>query len=76
MTGQREAFDLHSLDLAEARREELLPLFPEINTEGGKLDLKYSHKHSVRSAGGRLKSADRNVRCGRAKLERGRLFSG
>jgi adenine-specific DNA-methyltransferase len=38
MTDQPEPFDLRSLDLAEARRQELLRLFPEIRTEGGKLD--------------------------------------
>lgn len=30
--------DLRSMDIAEARRQELLRLFPEIRTEGGKLD--------------------------------------
>jgi adenine-specific DNA-methyltransferase len=34
-----EKLDLGSHDIAEDRREELLRLFPEIRTEGGKLDL-------------------------------------
>ena len=38
MTDQPEKLDLGSLDIAEERREELLRLFPEIRTEGGKLD--------------------------------------
>src|SRR3990172_7716868 len=33
-----EKLDLRSHDIAEDRREELLRLFPEIRTEGGKLD--------------------------------------
>jgi adenine-specific DNA-methyltransferase len=33
-----ERLDLRSHDIAEARRQELLRLFPEIRTEGGKLD--------------------------------------
>jgi adenine-specific DNA-methyltransferase len=33
-----EKLDLRSHDLAEERRQELLRLFPEIRTEGGKLD--------------------------------------
>lgn len=33
-----EKLDLHSHDIAEEKREELLRLFPEIRTEGGKLD--------------------------------------
>jgi adenine-specific DNA-methyltransferase len=39
MTDQPEKLDLGSLDIAEERRQELLRLFPEIRTEGGKLDL-------------------------------------
>ena len=35
---QPEKFDLRSNDVAEDRRQELLRLFPEIRTEGGKLD--------------------------------------
>ncbi len=34
-----EKLDLRSLDVAELRQHELLRLFPEIRTEGGKLDL-------------------------------------
>jgi adenine-specific DNA-methyltransferase len=34
-----ETLDLRSLDVAEERRQELVRLFPEIRTEGGKLDL-------------------------------------
>ena len=33
-----ENLDLRSLDIAEAKREELLRLFPEIRTEGGRID--------------------------------------
>ncbi len=33
-----ERLDLRSMDIAEARRQELFRLFPEIRTEGGKLD--------------------------------------
>jgi adenine-specific DNA-methyltransferase len=33
-----EKLDLRSHDVAEARRQELLRLFPEVRTEGGKLD--------------------------------------
>lgn len=35
---QPEKLDVRSMDIAEAKREELLRLFPEIRTEGGKLD--------------------------------------
>lgn len=35
---QPEKLDLRSMDIAEARLEELLRLFPEVRTEGGKLD--------------------------------------
>ncbi len=38
MTDQPEKLDLRSMDIAEARRQELLRLLPEIRTEGGKLD--------------------------------------
>ena len=43
MTGKKkkdepERLDLRSHDVAEARRQELLRLFPEIHTEGEKLD--------------------------------------
>ena len=33
-----ERVDLQSLDVAEQRRQELLHLFPEVRTEGGKID--------------------------------------
>ncbi len=33
-----ETLDGHSLDVADERRRELLRLFPEVRTEGGKLD--------------------------------------
>ena len=33
-----EKLDLKSLDLSEEKRQELLHLFPEIRTEGGKID--------------------------------------
>ena len=39
MTEQPEQLDLRSQDIAEDKRQELLRLFPEIRTEGGKLDL-------------------------------------
>jgi adenine-specific DNA-methyltransferase len=35
---QPEKFDLGSLDVAKQRRDDLLRLFPEVRTEGGKLD--------------------------------------
>ena len=33
-----ERVDLQSLDVAEQKRQELLRLFPEVRTEGGKID--------------------------------------
>ena len=33
-----EHVDLQSLDVAEQKRQELLHLFPEVRTEGGKID--------------------------------------
>jgi adenine-specific DNA-methyltransferase len=45
-----EKFDLRSHDIAEDKRQELLRLFPEIRTEGGKLDferLKFALGESV-----------------------------
>jgi adenine-specific DNA-methyltransferase len=38
VTDQPEHLDLHSLDLAEDKVQELLRLFPEIRTDGGRLD--------------------------------------
>lgn len=38
MTDQTEKLDLSSHDIAEEKRQELMRLFPEIRTEGGKLD--------------------------------------
>ena len=38
MTNQPETLDLRSHDIAEDKRQELLRLFPEIRTEGGKID--------------------------------------
>jgi adenine-specific DNA-methyltransferase len=38
MTDQPEHLDLRSPDIAEDKRQELLRLFPEVRTEGGKLD--------------------------------------
>lgn len=38
MTDQPEKLDLRSQDIAEDKRQELLRLFPEVRTEGGKLD--------------------------------------
>ena len=38
MTDHPEKFDLRSQDIAEDKRQELLRLFPEIHTEGGKID--------------------------------------
>jgi adenine-specific DNA-methyltransferase len=38
MTDQPEKLDLRSHDIAEDKQQELLRLFPEIRTEGGKLD--------------------------------------
>ena len=38
MTDQPDKLDLRSLDTTEDKRQELLRLFPEIRTEGGKLD--------------------------------------
>ncbi len=37
-TCQPDKLDLRSLDIAEERQQELLRLFPEVRTEGGKLD--------------------------------------
>ncbi len=39
MTDQPEHLDLQSLDITEDKRQELLRLFPEIRTEGGKINL-------------------------------------
>ena len=38
MTAQPEKLDLPSQDITKDKRQELLRLFPEIRTEGGKLD--------------------------------------
>ena len=38
MTDQPEKIDLNTHDIAEDKRQELLRLFPEVRTEGGKLD--------------------------------------
>lgn len=38
MTDQPDKLDLRSHDIAEDKRQELLRLFPDIRTEGGKLD--------------------------------------
>lgn len=38
MTDQPEKLDLRSLDIAADRRQALLRLFPEVRTEGGKID--------------------------------------
>ena len=38
MTDQPEKLDLRSQDIAEDKRQEILRLFPEIRTEGGKID--------------------------------------
>jgi adenine-specific DNA-methyltransferase len=38
MNDQPEKFDLRSHDITEDKRQELLRLFPEIRTEGGKID--------------------------------------
>jgi hypothetical protein len=42
MTDQPEKLDLRSQDVAEDKRQELLRLFPEIRTEGGKGALSYA----------------------------------
>ncbi|KKM11731.1 hypothetical protein SY88_07130 [Clostridiales bacterium PH28_bin88] len=38
MSDQPEKLDLRSFDIAEDKRQELLRLFPEVRTEGGKID--------------------------------------
>ncbi len=38
MSEALDHLDLHSADIAEQKRQELLRLFPEIRTEGGKID--------------------------------------
>ena len=38
MTDQPEKFDLSSYHITEDKQQELLRLFPEIRTEGGKID--------------------------------------
>ena len=35
---QPDTLDLRSRDIAEERQQDLLRLFPEVRTEGGKLD--------------------------------------
>ena len=37
-TDQPEKLDLRSHDVAEKRRQEFLRLFPEVRTEGGRID--------------------------------------
>jgi adenine-specific DNA-methyltransferase len=37
MTDQPAKFDLRSQDIAADKRQELLRLFPEVRTEGGRL---------------------------------------
>jgi adenine-specific DNA-methyltransferase len=39
MTEHPDKLDLHSQDIPEEKKQELLRLFPEIHTEGGKIDL-------------------------------------
>ena len=41
MTKQPEKLDLKSLDITEDKKQELLRLFPEIRTEGGKVDFEH-----------------------------------
>ena len=38
MTDQPEKLDLGSQDIAQEKRQELMRLFPEVRTEGGKID--------------------------------------
>jgi adenine-specific DNA-methyltransferase len=38
MTNEPEKLNLHSMDLTEEKKQELLHLFPEIRTEGGQID--------------------------------------
>ena len=38
MADQPEKFDLHSQDIAADKQQELIRIFPEIRTEGGKID--------------------------------------
>ena len=38
MTAEPEKFDIKPVDLAAEKQAELLRLFPEIRTEGGKID--------------------------------------
>ena len=38
MTDHPEKFDLQSQDIAEAKRQELFRLFPEVHTKGGMID--------------------------------------
>jgi adenine-specific DNA-methyltransferase len=38
MSDQSEKFNLHSMDLTEEKKQDLLRLFPEIRTEDGKID--------------------------------------
>jgi adenine-specific DNA-methyltransferase len=41
LTDQPEKLDMRSQDIVEDKRQELLRLFPEIRTEGGKLDFEF-----------------------------------
>lgn len=38
MTERPDKLDLRSFDIVEDKRQELLRLFPEVRTEGGKID--------------------------------------
>ena len=58
MTDQPEKLDLNSVDFTEEKKQELLRLFPEIRTEGGKIDferLKLALGETVDSGQGTLR---------------------
>ena len=47
MSEQPDKFYLYSMDLAEEKKAELLRLFPEIRTEGGKIDFERLKANAV-----------------------------
>lgn len=55
--------DLKSLDVAEEKRQELLRLFPEVRTEGGKIDF-----DRLKLTLGETVEADK-VNCGKRHFE-------
>lgn len=66
MSDRQEAdkVDLRSADVAEDKRLELLRLFPEVRTEGGKIDF-----DRLKLAFGEMVDVGRERHCGRRHFE-------